>query len=79
MTQSLFAKIPFVGKFVDERFFEYRRRSTSLAGIFGAWVAVGIFEYRCFHDHFLSWDLLAVLIVMVTVKMAMMVWYRLND
>ena len=51
----------------------------SLAGIFGAWVAVGIFEYRCFHDHFLSWDLLAVLIVMVTVKMAMMVWYRLND
>ena len=78
MTQSLFAKIPIVGKFVDERFFEYRRRCSSLAGILGAWVAVGIFEYRCLHDHILSWDLLAVLIVMVTVKMAMMVWYRLN-
>lgn len=40
MNQSPLARIPFLGKFVDERFLEHRRRSTSVAGIVGALVAL---------------------------------------
>ncbi len=72
------SKAPYFGKFVDERFLEHRRRSTSLAGILGALVAVALFEYRFLHDHLVQWDLLAVLLTMVAVKMGMMVWFRFN-
>jgi hypothetical protein len=78
MTHPILSRIPILGKYVDERFLEYRRRSTALAGIAGALVAVALFEYRYFHDHFISWDLLAVALSMVLVKMTMMVWYRMN-
>jgi hypothetical protein len=78
MTHPILSRIPVLGKYVDERFLEYRRRSTSLAGIAAALVAVGLFEYRYFHDHFISWDLLAVALSMAIVKMSMMVWYRVN-
>ncbi|MGA7340963.1 MAG: hypothetical protein WBX18_10210, partial [Terracidiphilus sp.] len=61
-----------------ERFLEHRRRSTSLAGIVGALVAVGLFEFRYFHDRFISWDLLAVAFAMVVVKLSMMLWFRFN-
>lgn len=72
------SKLPFLGKFVDERFLEHRRRSTSLAGIIGCLVAVVLFEYRFFANHLVSWDLLAVAFSMVAVKMSMMLWYRFN-
>lgn len=78
MTYPILSRIPFFGKFVDERFLEHRRRSTSLAGIVAALVGVALFEYRYFHDHFISWDLLAVLFSMVIVKLSMMFWYRFN-
>ena len=78
MTHPILSRIPILGKYVDERFLEYRRRSTALAGIAGALVAVGLFEYHYFHDHFISWDLLAVALSMVLVKMTMIVWYRMN-
>jgi hypothetical protein len=78
MTHPVLSRIPLFGKFVDERFLEHRRRSTSMAGIVAALVAVGLFEFRCFHDHFISWDLLAVAFSMVLVKLSMMVWYRFN-
>lgn len=78
MTHPILSHIPFFGKFVDERFLEHRRRSTSLAGIIGALVAAGLFEYHYFHDHFISWDLLAVLCTMVMVKLSMMTLYRFN-
>jgi len=78
MTHPILSRIPFFGKFVDERFLDHRRRSTSLAGIVGALVAVGLFEYRYFHDHFISWDLLAVAFSMVIVKMVMMLRYHIN-
>lgn len=78
MTHPL-SRVPFLGKFVDERFLEHRRRSTSMAGILGALLAVALFEYRLFHDHIISWDLLSVVLLMVVVKLSMMVWYRLND
>jgi hypothetical protein len=78
MTHPL-SRVPFLGKFVDERFLEHRRRSTSVAGIAGALLAVALFEYRLFHDRVIRWDLLSVVALMVIVKMSMMVWYRFND
>jgi hypothetical protein len=78
MTHPVRSRLPFFGKFVDERFLEHRRRSTSLGGIVGALVAVGLFEYHYFHDHLISWDLIAVASSMIIVKMSMMIWYRFN-
>ncbi len=79
MTDHFLAKVPILGKFVDERFLEHRRRSTSVAGIAGALVAAAFFEYRIFYDHIISWDLFAVIFGMVAVKMSMMLWYRFKD
>jgi len=79
MTAHILSKVPYLGKFVDERFLEHRRRSTSLAGIAACLVALTLFEYRFFVNHFWSWDLLAVALTMVAVKMAMMLWYRFHD
>jgi len=69
----------FFKKWVDERFLDHRRRSTSAAGIAGVIVAVGLFEYRYFVDHIWSWDLFAVAVSMVIVKLVLMVWYTLRD
>jgi hypothetical protein len=77
MTHPL-SKVPILGQFVDERFLEHRRRSSSMAGMLGALLAVALFEYRLFHDHAISWDLLSVLLLMVVVKMSMMLWFRFN-
>ncbi|HEX4286641.1 MAG TPA: hypothetical protein VHZ28_16235, partial [Terracidiphilus sp.] len=63
------SRIPFLGQFVDERFLEHRRRSTSVAGLAGALVAAAVLEYRIFAKGVISWDLLAVLGTMVAVKM----------
>ncbi len=75
MSAHILSKVPFLGKFVDERFLEHRRRSTSLAGITGCLVAICLFEYRLFANHIWSWDLLAVAISMVVVKLSLMIWY----
>lgn len=77
MTHPL-SRVPVLGKFVDERFLEYRRRSTTLAGIVSTLLAVALFEYHFFRDHVVSWDLLAVTFTMVAVKITMMIWYRFN-
>ena len=63
----------------DERFLEHRRRSTSLAGVLCALVAMLLFAYRFYFDHCLSWDLLAVVLTNVLVKLALMTWYSLKD
>lgn len=78
MTHPILSRIPILGKFVDERFLEHRRRSTSVAGLAGAFVALVLLEYHIFHDHSVRWELFAILIAMVVVKMSMMVWYRFN-
>ncbi len=79
MTHPILSRIPFLSKFVDERFLEHRRRSSSMAGILSALLAVGLFEYRFFVDHILSWDLFAVALAFVVIKMSMFGWYRFND
>ena len=67
------------GKVVDERFLMYRQRSTSIAGVAGGAVAIGLFEYRYFVDHVWRWDLLAVGVTMVVVKLGLMAWFYLTD
>jgi hypothetical protein len=47
--------------------------------VIAAVTALLIFEYRFYHDHFWSWDLLAVGVTFVVVKVTALVWYRLKD
>lgn len=68
-----------LSKLVDERFLSHRRRSTSLAGVFGGVLAIALFGYRYYFDHVWSWDLLAVGVTFVAVKVALMIWYLLTD
>ena len=69
----------FWSKRVDERFLEHRRRSTSIAGVSGGVVAIGLFAYRYYFGHVWSWDLLAVALTVVVIKIALMTWYSLTD
>jgi hypothetical protein len=72
-------KIPFLGRAIDERFLNRRQKSTSLGGIVGGIAAVVLFEYRYFVDHRWSWDLLAVALTIVGVKLSVMAWYLITD
>ena len=71
--------IPVVGKVIDERFLNHRLRSTSMAGIIGGVVAILLFAYRYYFNHIFSWDLLAVSLTIVGVKLVVMLWYRITD
>ncbi|HET9634535.1 MAG TPA: hypothetical protein VFP26_01275 [Gemmatimonadaceae bacterium] len=72
-------KIPILGTEIDERFFRHRQRSTSFAGLAGAWVAMGIVVYRYFTWRVVSWDLLAVVATMGAVKLALMTWFFITE
>jgi hypothetical protein len=72
-------KIPILGTEIDERFFRHRQRSTSFAGLAGAWVAMGIVVYRYFTWRVVSWDLLAVVETMGAVKLALMTWFFITE
>jgi hypothetical protein len=60
---------------MDERFWEFRRRSTSIAGIVGGVLALLLFAFRFYHDHVWSWDLLAVGLTFVGVKLVLMAYF----
>jgi hypothetical protein len=64
----------FLKRIFDERFLEHRKRSTSTAGIVCA-----VLEFRYFVDHRWNWDLFAVGVAFVGVKLALMTWYYLTD
>jgi hypothetical protein len=68
-----------LSRIADERFFEYRRRSTSIAGITVAVLAIVLFEYRYFVQHRWSWDLFSIGIGFVVIKLALMGWYYLKS
>ena len=68
-----------LGKLIDERFLTHRRQSTSVAGMAGGVLAIGLFSYRYYVDHLWSWDLFAVGAAIAAVKVALMTWYYLND
>jgi hypothetical protein len=66
------------GRPLDERFFAHRLRSTSTAGIVGGVLSITLFAYHYYVEHTWSWDLFAVGVTIVTVKLALMVWYSLT-
>jgi hypothetical protein len=68
-----------LGVNVDERFLDHRRRSTSLGGITAAVLALGLFEYHLIRQHVFRWELLAVGLTMVVVKLTAMAWYHFTD
>lgn len=68
-----------LSKVIDERFLTHRRQATSTAGIIGGALAICLFAYRYYSDHVWSWDLLAVGLTFVGVKLALMTWYFLTD
>jgi hypothetical protein len=71
--------IPILSGEPDERFFTHRLKSTSLAGVCGGLLAVGLWAYRYYVNDVVSWDLFAVAASMAAVKLAAMAWFRLTD
>jgi len=71
--------IPFPVGMPDERLLTHRLKSTSIAGVTGGLVAVGLWAYQHFVHHVWRWDLFAVAATIAAVKVAAMVWYRLTD
>ena len=70
--------IPIFNRLLDERFFEYRRRSTSVAGIAAAETALVLFVYQYYVHHVTRWELLVVGAAFLVVKLALMAWYYLT-
>jgi hypothetical protein len=68
-----------LSKVIDERFLTHRRQATSIAGISGGALAICLFGYRYYIEHVWSWDLFAVGVTIVGVKLALMAWYYLTD
>ena len=68
-----------LNRLVDERFWSHRQRSTSIAGITAAVTSICLFYYRFLHDHVLRWDLLAIGVLFVAVKLGLMTYYTLTD
>jgi hypothetical protein len=68
-----------LARIFDERFLAHRQRSTSTAGIVGGVASILLFEYRYFVNGILNWDLLAIGVTFVLVKMTLMVWYAVHD
>jgi hypothetical protein len=71
--------IPILGRLVDERFLNHRLRSSSLGGIAGGVLASLLFMFRFYVNHVWNWDLLAVALTVVGVKLGAMLWFRLRD
>lgn len=72
-------RIPILGKVMDERFLNHRLRSTSLGGIVGGTLALLLFAYHYYVDHYWNWELLAIGLTIVVVKWAVLIWYRITD
>ena len=68
-----------LARIFDERFLAHRQRSTSTAGIVGGVASILLFEYRLYVNHVANWDLLAIALTFVVVKMTLMVYYALRD
>lgn len=65
--------------FIDERFLEHRRRSTSTAGIVTGVSATLLWMYHYLADHIFNWELLGLALTFLVIKMSLMAWYRFKD
>ena len=68
-----------LNRIFDERFLVHRQRSTSSAGIASAVSAIVLFYYRYLFSNVANWDLLAIGVLFVVVKMSLMFWYSIRD
>lgn len=68
-----------LGKLFDERSLAHRQRSTSAAGLVSMVLALGLFGYRYYIDHLWSWDLFAIVVAFIAIKLAMRLWYAFTD
>jgi len=68
-----------LGSAIDERFLMHRLRSTSAAAVVGGVFAMGLFAYHYYVNHYWSWDLLAVGLVIAVTKWALVIWYRFTQ
>jgi hypothetical protein len=75
----ILSRIPILNKYVDERFLEHRRRSSSVAGFAALILAGCIFEYRIIFSHLIDWEMAAIILTFGVVKMSLFAWYRIND
>ncbi len=71
--------VAFFKKLLDERFFAHRQRSTSIAGVAVVILSLIVFEYRLIFKHVWSWDLLAVGLGFVVIKLSLMTYFYLTD
>jgi len=79
MTHPILSRIPILNKYVDERFLDHRRRSSSIAGFSVLFLAFVVFEYRLLFHHFYSWDMLAIIVTFTVVKVSLCAWYGLTS
>ena len=68
-----------LGRVVDERFLEHRRRSTSTAGIAAGVLSLVLFEYHLLVEHVFKWELLSIGVTFAVIKLASMLYYSRND
>ncbi len=71
--------IPILGKLVDERFLNYRRRAQRIGGLIGFIVADVLWGYRFLVNHIKSWDLLAVVLSVTVAYIVLIVWYLITE
>lgn len=64
---------------LDERFWQHRLKSTSLAAATGALATGGLFLYRLYAMGELRWDLLSVLLVMAATKLTAMLYFHFRN
>jgi len=68
-----------LSRLVDERFLAHRQRATSIGGTAAAVLAICLFGWRYYINDYWSWDLLAVGLTAVVVKLTVMIWSGLRD
>ena len=71
--------IPIFAKELDERFLTHRLKSTSIAGVVGGVLAVGLFAYQHYVNDVWRWDLFAIAATMAVIKLAAMAWFHFTD
>jgi hypothetical protein len=66
-------------RIVDERFLMHRQRSTSIAGMCTAALALCLFLYRHYTTGVWNLDLLVVGAGFAVIKLGLMTWYAFTD